>query len=541
MQYAVGVSDFRMLRSANLLDQTSFYIDKTLFIRDLLIDAVQVFVFPRPRRFGKTLNLSMLKCFFDIQEAQENLPLFEGLQITKNAAAMKYQGKYPVISFTFKDFKHSTYDEFLSSMKNLIFTCYKEHEYLLTSPQLTQFDQNDLKPYFTKELSSIEIRDAFKTLSALLKKHHNQMAIILLDEYDTPLTEAYVQEYYKESVNVMRGFLGATFKDNRHLFKGIITGVTRVAKESLFSDFNNPGIYDITKNRYAQYFGFTQEEVNAVCDKKCLKDITDWYNGYRFGDNTIIYNPWSIINYLKKHQKLEPYWINTSGNALVKKDLTADKFRDVQTLLDGKSLPIEVQPFTVIADLKRDSKAFWNLLFMAGYLTLDEKGHFKLPNKEIKYFFENVVINWFNREEYPDFLMSLLEDFMQGNEINIQHKLTAVILDTMSFHDVAENRQEALYHGFMLGMSLGLKGRYEVESNRESGYGRYDIAWFPKDPAKDPGVIFEIKISNKETAETALAQIDNKKYATALKKHGCKVIKKYGLHFDGKVVTTKMF
>ena len=546
MTYAIGVSDFKLLRSSsNLLKQSSFYIDKTLFIKDLLIDGTQVLVFPRPRRFGKTLNLSMLKYFFDIHEAQENRSLFDGLNIAQNADAMEYQGKYPVISFTFKDLKGNTHDEFLSAMKKLIYKVYKEHDYLLTSPLLSQLDKNDLKPYFSTEcsleLSVIDIQDAFKTLSAMLGKHHNQQVIILLDEYDTPLTEAYVADYYDQTIHVMRNMLGATFKDNSNLFKGIITGVTRVAKESLFSDFNNPGIYDITKIDYSQYFGFTQEEIATICDQKCLKDITDWYNGYRFGKSTIIYNPWSILNYLKNHQQLEPYWINTSSNDLIKKDLTADKFRDVKALLDGKTLNIEVQPFTVMAELKIDSNAFWNLLFMAGYLTLDKKGHFKIPNKEIKYFFERTIINWFNRPQYPNFLMSLLEDFIQGNIMNIQNKLTAVILDTMSFHDVAENRQEALYHGFMLGMSLGLKGRYEVESNRESGYGRYDIAWFPKDPLKDPGVIFEIKIAQNETAQTALEQMDDKKYATALKKHGCKTIKMYGLHFDGKIVTTKMF
>ena len=292
MTYAIGVSDFKLLRSSsNLLKQSSFYIDKTLFIKDLLIDGTPVSVFTRPRRFGKTLNLSMLKCFFDIQEAQENRSLFDGLNIFENANAMEYQGQYPVISFTFKDLKGNTHDEFLASLKDLILTCYEEHLYLLTSSKLNYIDQRKLAPYFTNDLSSVEIRNAFKTLSAMLRKHHNQQVIILLDEYDTPLTEAYVNDYYDQTIAVMRGFLGATFKDNSNLFKGIITGVTRVAKESLFSDFNNPGIYDITQIEYSQYFGFTQEEVHAVCDEKCLKDITDWYNGYRFGDRTIIYNP----------------------------------------------------------------------------------------------------------------------------------------------------------------------------------------------------------------------------------------------------------
>ena len=540
MRFSVGIDDFREIRTdKDALGQTCFYCDKSLLIRDIINDGAKVIVLPRPRRFGKTLNLSMLKCFFDITKP-ENSALFKGLKIADNDVVMKgWQGKYPIIFIGFKAFKCKDFETFKEDFKKILSDCYKNYEYLLSSDKLTELDKGKIRPYFSSDFDDSGFTYSLKYLTGALEKHHGKKVVVLMDEYDTPLQEAYLNGFFKDAVDPFRAMLGEVFKGNEHLYKGVITGITRITKESLFSGVNNLDVFDITNKQYAEFFGFTEDEIRQICPEEHLADLKSWYNGYRFGDGLTIYNPWSILNFMKREYKLAPYWINTSGNELIRKNLTGDKLEDIRKLIEGESIDVEIQPFTVLDNLKENRESFWNLLFLSGYLTLDKKGDMRIPNQEIRYFFEKIAMSWFGRQEDTLFLRELLEDLIKGRIMDLQTKLQSLILETMSFHDVGERTQESFYHGFLLGITLGLKGRYIVKSNRESGFGRYDIALYPSDPDADPGVVIEVKM-NKETATDALVQVQDKEYATDLRQHGCSTVRLYGIHFDGKIVTTQM-
>lgn len=539
MRFSIGTDDFKEIRTdKGSFGQLCFYCDKSLLIKDVIDDGAKVIVLPRPRRFGKTLNLSMLKYFFDI--AEDNTILFHGLKIAENKNIMEnWQGKYPVVLISFKDMKSTNFETFKKDLKLSLFNCYQNFSYLQKSERLEQADKNKIEKYFHEDFDESGFTYSLKYLTEMLEKHHGQKAIVLIDEYDTPLQEAYLRNYFKDAIDPFKTMLGAVLKGNVHVYKSVVTGITRIAKESLFSGVNNLLVYDITCNRYSEYFGFTEVEIKAICDPTHLDNLKSWYNGYVFGDDCVIYNPWSILNFLSNDHKLAPYWINTSSNEVIKENLTADKFENVKTLIDGQSVDVEIEPFTVMDNLKANNSAFWNLLFMAGYLTLDDRKHMRIPNQEILYFFKKVVMEWFGNGSGAKFLHGLLTDFIQGRIVDLQEKLQKLLVETMSFHDVGENTQESFYHGFLLGLTLGLKDRYTIKSNRESGYGRYDIALYPNNVTKDPGVVIEVKM-NKESVDTALLQIQDKAYATELKCYGCKTILLYGMHFDGKKVTTKL-
>ena len=481
----------------------------------------------------------MLKHFFDITEP-ENTALFKGLKIAEYKNVMEnWQGKYPVAFIGFKAFKCKDFETFKKDFKKIIADCYQNFKYLLSSEKLDSFDKRNIEPYFSSDFDDSGFTYSLKYLTGALEKHHEQKVVVLMDEYDTPLQEAYLNGFFEDAIHPFRAMMGEVFKGNTHLYKGVITGITRITKESLFSGVNNLDVFDITRNRYAEYFGFTEEEIRPICPEEHWEDLKAWYNGYRFGDDLTIYNPWSILKFCSNDYKLEPYWINTSGNDLIRKNLTGDKLTDVKNLIEGDSIAVKLQPFTVLDNLKRDKTSFWNLLFLSGYLTLDENKKMRIPNQEIRYFFENIVVEWFGYRHDVNFLQDLLEDLIKGYVTDLQTKLQSLILETMSFHDVGERTQESFYHGFLLGITLGLKGRYIVKSNRESGFGRYDIALYPSDPDADPGVVIEVKM-NKETATDALVQVQDKEYATDLRQHGCSTVRLYGIHFDGKTVTTQM-
>lgn len=540
MRFSIGTDDFKKIRTEKSSEgQLSFYCDKSLLIKDIIDDGTSVFVFPRPKRFGKTLNLSMLKYFFDI-EHPENTKLFAGLQIAEHKNIMdEWQGKFPVVFISFKSLKCESFEKLEKALKVTLSNCYREHKYLLTSEKLDELDREKIRPYFSKNFEESDFTYILKDLTEMLKKHHGKEVVVLIDEYDTPLQEAYLKGFYEEAITPLRNMLGEVLKGNDYLFKGVVTGITRIARESLFSGVNNLNVYDITSNQFAQYFGFTEQEIKTICDPTHLDDLKSWYNGYTFGDDLIIYNPWSVLNFLSRKYKFAPYWINTSSNDLIREMLTADKLENVKTLIDGQSIDIEIEPFTVMDNLKGNNTAFWNLLFMSGFLTLDSDKKMRIPNKEILYFFEKVVISWFGNGGGIEFLGKLLGDFIGGRIIDLQTKLQKLLLETMSFHDVGEGTQESFYHGFLLGLTLGLKDRYTIKSNRESGYGRYDIALYPNNQKKDPGVIIEVKM-NKESSETAVMQIQDKEYSTDLRQHGCKTVHLYGIHFDGKKVSTQL-
>lgn len=538
MRFSIGTDNFKELRTTITPEGWSpFYIDKSLFIEDFLNDTSKVIVLPRPRRFGKTLNLSMLKYFFD--SAEDNRELFSDLKIAEHKNIMeRWQGKYPVVLISFKSLRAQNFEEFKRELKIYIAKCYQEFEYLRTSTKLTSLDKTQIEPYFTAAFDDSGFTFSLKTLTEMLKKHHGKEAIILIDEYDTPLQAAYLNGFFKEAIVPFRNMLGEALKGNEFIYRGVVTGITRIAKESLFSGVNNLQVYDITDNRYAEYFGFTEDNIKLICGPVHLNDLKEWYNGYTFGDNLTIYNPWSVLNFLSKNYKFSPYWVNASSNDIIKDSLTVDKLADVKALIDGQSLTVEIEPFTVMDNLKTNPNSFWNLCFMAGFLTWDKDKNLRIPNKEIQYFFEKIVLQWFGGGEEHDYFKDFLDALLGGDGDGVQLILSKIIDEAFSVMDVTKKKQESFYHGLLLGITLSLKKRYKVKSNRESGYGLYDIALFPKDPKKDPGVIIEIKI--KGSADEAIKQIQTQKYATDLKEDGCKIIYSYGMVFDKKKISTKM-
>lgn len=538
MRFSIGTDDFKEIRTnKDSSEQLCFYCDKSLFIKDVIDDGAKVIVLPRPRRFGKTLSLSMLKYFFDITEG--NVALFHSLKIAENKNIMEnWQGQYPVIFISFKDFCACDYDSFLVDFKKTIYECYRNFQYLLASTKIDDALKKDMSVFFNKDFATDSLKESLFCLTQALFLHHGQQAIVLMDEYDSPLHNAYLGDYFDKAIVMFRAMMGKTFKGNNYLYKGVITGILRIAKESLFSGVNNIEVYDITKNKYAQYFGFLEEEIKQICDEKHMAALKSWYNGYRFGDNLTIYNPWSILKFCSNDYKLAPYWINTSSNDLIKETLSADKMEDVKTLIEGKSLDIRIDSFTVMNDLKINNASFWNLLFMSGYLTLDSDKYMRIPNQEVHFFFEEIVLNWFGTVNGKNVIHEFLQYLLKGHVDFVQYLLEDMITKSFSIRDMTLPARESFYHGFLLGLVVGLEGRYVVKSNHESGKGYYDIALFPNDPVKDVGVLIEVKF--KQSTQSAINQIEEQNYKQALVLHGCKRILSYGFAFDGKNVAVQL-
>src|SRR3989338_5429816 len=348
MRFSIGTDDFKKLRTGmGPAGERSFYCDKSLLIRDIIRDGASVLLFPRPRRFGKSLNLSMLQYFFG---STENL--FEGLAIEQYPKILEgWRAKFPVVSLVFKNLKTHDLNELTSSLKASISDAYWEAQYLKDSEQLSTLDRQRIEPYFDPKFQDLYLTNSLLYLTQMLEKHHGQRVWVLIDEYDTPLQSAYLKGFFKPAAALFKNVLGAVLKTNSSLYKGVLTGITRIAKESLFSDLNNIMVYDITCPEYAQYFGFTESEVSAVCPESHLAELRSWYNGYRFGEGLTIYNPWSILHFLKKGYRLGPYWVNTSGNELIRDCITADKLKDIDRLLQHQGIAIPIQPYTVMDNL----------------------------------------------------------------------------------------------------------------------------------------------------------------------------------------------
>lgn len=539
MRFSIGTDDFKRIRTnQDEYGQLCFYCDKSLLIRDVINDGAEIIVLPRPKRFGKTLNLSMLKYFFDI-EHPEDAALFTGLKITEHKNIMEtWQGKYPVVSISFKDLRPDNYLLFMEDLKSYIHECFQSFDYLLDSPKLNPQLKKTLTRYNSGNFENNDIAKSLWYLTQALSVYHGQNAVVLLDEYDTPLQEAYVNNYFDKAIRPFRAMMSKTFKSNKFLYKGVITGITRIARESLFSGVNNLDVFDITRNKYAEYFGFTEEEIKNICDPAHLADLKSWYNGYTFGDHLTIYNPWSILKFCSNDYKLEPYWINTSSNELIQESLTTDKMEGVKDLIEGRSIDVEIEPFTVMDNLKGNDTAFWNLLFLSGFLTLDADKKMRIPNKEIYYFFEKVVVSWFGKVDGKNIIQEFLTHLLKGNADFVQYLLSNMVTKSFSIRDMNLPARESFYHGFLLGLVIGLEGQYTVKSNHESGKGYYDIALFPNDPIKDVGILIEVKF--KQSSQSALDQIEEKNYKQVLESHGCKRILSYGFAFDGKDVAVQM-
>ena len=534
----IGVDDFK-----KLIENNAYYIDKTKFIADILDDAAEVKLFTRPRRFGKTLNMSTLKYFFDIQNANENRKLFNGLDIEKSEYFSE-QGKYPVIFISMKGIKATTWEETKKDIALLVLDLFSNFRYLLDD--LNDFDLPRFKKYLLSDVDISELKNSLTFLTKILYQKYEKEVILLIDEYDNPLITAHKYDFYEEALSFFKVFYGEALKTNPYLKMGIMTGIIRVIKAGIFSDLNNLSVYSILNDFYSDFFGFTQDEV-----KKALKDfnieyelpdVKAWYDGYKFG-NSDVYNPWSILKFLQ-FKKLIPYWIDTSDNYLINKTLkntSSDTMEALQKLFSGESVEENINGNSDLSILF-DEEEIWELFLFSGYLTIDEKiGEdyenvyaLRLPNREVKEFFKQKFIDVNFGESL---FRNTMEALKKNNIDNFEKYLQNIILKSTSYYD---GKNEDFYHGLILGMTLYLDRDYYVNSNRESGLGRYDVIIEPKNK-NNRGYILEFKVVKDEkdlekSSKEAIEQIIDKKYDTSLKERGIKDITLIGIAFFGKLV-----
>ena len=550
----IGESDFR-----GLITRDNYYIDKTMYIKDIIDNQSRVILITRPRRFGKTLNMSMLKYYFDCRQ-KDSKELFKGLKIMSQEE--KYTSKlgaYPVIYLTLKDVAENTYENMLLSLKTAILNMYKEHIYLLDSNKIYGFEKEKIENILYERENENEIKTAIRELSEYLNRYYEKPVILLIDEYDVPIQSAYVEGYYEETINFLKAFYRITFKDNPYLEKTVLTGVSRVAKESIFSGANNFDVFTILDNEFADDFGITEEEMDKVIEdfqvEDDKKEIKKWYDGYKIGDKEGIYNPWSILNYLKR-KELKQYWVNTSSNDLIKlilkKSFTVkDK---IEKLLRGETIEVKIDLETVIVGIENNEDNIWGLMLGTGYLKVTEVVDLAnkiykvaLPNYEIKLLFEQIIDNWFRNKVMGNDLQSILKDLVTLNLEEYEEKFKILVREMFSYMDVGENTAENFYHAFVLGMLVGLKDTYYVNSNRESGMGRYDIMLEPKDKNGN-SFIMEFKVYKEdkekdieETIENAKKQIEEKQYEQNLKERGFTNITKMVYAFRGKEVKMEVY
>ena len=535
---AIGLSDFK-----HLIEEDFYYFDKTKFIEEIIKDGSQVKLFARPRRFGKTLNMSMLKYFFDIKNREENKKLFKDLYIEKTEA-FKEQGQYPVIFLSLKDLKALTWEQMEKAIKSVISRLFSEYKYLLND--LDKFDTLTFENILLKNTELEDLKEALKFLTRILYEKYNKKVVVLIDEYDSPLVSAYINGYYEKAKDFFKTFYSSVLKDNSYLQMGVLTGIIRVIKAGIFSDLNNLRTYTILSEMYTDSYGLTEEEV-----EKSLKDygieqeisnVKDWYDGYKFGDSEV-YNPWSILNFLD-FKELRAYWVDTSGNDLIKdvlKNITKNTIEALERLFNGEGLKQNISGTSDLSKLLSEDE-LWELMLFSGYLTVEEKIDQKnyvlrLPNKEIKELFRDTFLEkYFGRGSK---LLYLMEALTENRIDEYEERLQEILLTSVSYNDTKKGN-EAFYHGLIMGMGLYLEGEYITKSNIESGLGRYDFVIEPKNKAKR-AYIMEFKSTDsieklEEVSKEALKQIENKKYDVSLKQNDIKDITYMGIAFCGKEI-----
>lgn len=567
---SIGKQDYE-----SLIKSGCFYVDKTYFIKEWWESQDDVTLITRPRRFGKTLNMSMLECFFSNKYAGRG-DLFEGLSIWNDEKYRQLQGTYPVIFISFAEIKANNFKDTKNDMVSVINDVYKQHSYLLEDDMLTDAERNlfrQLDDYsnntnVNKDISNETIYRAVKNLAAILYRKFEKKVIILLDEYDTPMQEAYVNGYWNELVDFIRSLFNSTFKTNPYLERAVMTGITRISKESIFSDLNNLNVITTTNDEYNTSFGFTENEVFAALDEAGLSEKKDdvklWYDGFTFGKHKDIYNPWSITNYLDK-KEFKTYWADTSSNSLVGKLIQrgSPKIKKaMEKLLNGEYITVGIDEQIVFDQLDNDEDAIWSLLLASGYLKVDsmdicvstgeQKYELSLTNLEVRVMFQKLIKGWFmtGDDSSNEFISALIDGDLEA----MNYYINEITLNGFSSFDVAGKdesriRPENFYHGFVLGLMAGQRNTYIIKSNRESGFGRYDVMMIPKQSTSEsgkklPAIVLEFKVkrdsekSLEEAVEAALKQIEEKRYDEEILALGIEKerIRHYGFAFEGKKV-----
>jgi len=550
----IGLSDFRKLREPGV-----HYVDKTDFVASVLAARDEVLLFPRPRRFGKTVNLSTLRCFVE-KSTEDTRPLFAGLAIEQRPEVWEHFRRYPVIYMTFKDVKAPTFELALSAIRQEIAATYRQHRYLLEGDTLDEQEKRHFVQILDEEGGETLYWRSLRELSEHLHRYHGERVVILIDEYDSPIHTGFSAGYYDAIVGFFRNFLSGGLKDNPHLWKGVLTGILRIAKESIFSGLNNLSVFSMLRTSFSTSFGFTPDEVaslaRAVGREAALPEITRWYNGYRFADQ-VIYNPWSVLNFLASEDQVpRPYWLSTASLDLVRALLLgrADEHAgDIEALLRGKSITKLVDENVSLRDLPQDADLVWGFLLFTGYLTAtrvrqrDEviEVRLKIPNREVRAAYRTVFRTWLAHALGDSkHVLELGQALLAGDAEAAERLLQALVLRSLSFHDTGKGpgEPERVYHAFMLGLLVWLGPRYRVSSNREAGYGRCDLMIAPR-AAGQPGVVMELKTVDKKRRETpakamaaALRQLRTRDYAAELRAAGAGTVREIGVVFDGKRV-----
>ena len=542
----IGISDYRKASSEY------YYVDKTLLIRDFIDERPQVSLFTRPRRFGKTLNMDMLRVFFERSE-EDTSAYFRDKKIWEcGKEYQKYQGKYPIIYVTFKDVKCEDWEMAYDLIYKILRNEFERHSELLASDKISAYDKQYLTSVLRGEANENDVACAFLNLSRLLHIHYGVAPMIIIDEYDTPIQQGHVRGYYDKVINFMRTLFSGGLKDNPHLSYGFLTGILRVAKESIFSGLNNIKVNSVLDNRYSEYFGFTSEEVQEMAEyygaPEKYDELCEWYDGYRFG-KTEIFNPWSVIGYFNNECIPRAFWQSTGSNDIISEVLgnaTIETYEKLESLMQGKSFVTHIDTGVIYPQLQNNPSSIYSFLLVTGYLKAvtndqpfggDYMCEVALPNKEISYVYSKEILYKYENVIPPAAATAIQEAIYTMDIPKLQNKLETFLLQTISFHDAAN---ETFYHGLILGLLAMLDNQYHITSNREAGNGRFDIQMLPLNK-KLPGILIELKAGKdctegqlNELAETALTQINDRQYDVEMSAQGVKDILKYGIAFSGK-------